>query len=287
MSSESNDRKPESIEPGPPSGAKARRSSRAPSAWGQVRDAVASVHNLAALLRSASVKYKVIRDLLPELRDGAKVLVALFTPEASESASDGAGADVAHAADAATRQVCVYGLAVATGLEQLLDATDIANDERQDLTTRALQLAGELEAATDLLALLERAGSPAPTSVSLRLVVRETQRLGGGARGGELAVRLDESTPDTSVDVDPYIVGPLLSLVLALSQAAGAGEVVVRASSWGPGPCSPCRLRDQPTPPCGSSPCASCPRCLRPRPRPARWPPPSAPCSNCRVPAPC
>ncbi len=227
MSSESSDRKPESIEPGPPSGAKTRRSSRAPSAWGQVRDAVASVHNLAALLRSPSVKYKVIRDLLPELREGAKVLVVLFTQVGGE-ASEGAG-------DVATQQVCVYGLGVATGLEQLLDATDLANDEREDLTARALQLAGELEASTDLLALLDRAAAPAPTSVSLRLVVRETQRLWGGARGGELAVRLDESTPDISVDVDPYVVGPLLSLVLALSQVAGAGDVVVRASSSGAG----------------------------------------------------
>jgi len=213
MSSESNDRKPESIEPGPSSGAKARRSSRAPSAWGQVRDAVSSVHNLEALLRSPSVKYKVIRDLLPELRQGARVLVELFTPQAGDGPSD-----------EATEQVCAYGLAVATSLEQLLDATDVANDEREDLTTRALQLAGELEASTDLLALLERAASPAPT-----------QRLWGGARGGELAVRLDESAPDASVDVDPYVVGPLLSLVLALSQAAGAGEVVVRASSSGAG----------------------------------------------------
>jgi hypothetical protein len=219
MSSESSDRKPESIEPGPPSGAKARRSSRAPSAWGQVRDAVSSVHNLAALLRSPSVKYKVIRDLLPELRQGARVLVELFTPQVGDEAND-----------EATKQVCAYGLAVATGLEQLLDATDLANDEREDLTACAMRQAGELEAATDLLALLDRAGSPAPTSVSLRLVVRETQRLWGGARGGELAVRLDESTPDASVDVDPYVVGPLLSLVLALSQAAGAGDVVVRAS---------------------------------------------------------
>jgi len=224
MSSESNDRKPESIEPGPSSGAKARRSSRAPSAWGQVRDAVSSVHNLEALLRSPSVKYKVIRDLLPELRQGARVLVELFTPQAGDGPSD-----------EATEQVCAYGLAVATSLEQLLDATDVANDEREDLTTRALQLAGELEASTDLLALLERAASPAPTSVSLRLIVRQTQRLWGGARGGELAVRLDESAPDASVDVDPYVVGPLLSLVLALSQAAGAGEVVVRASSSGAG----------------------------------------------------
>ncbi len=55
MSSESNGQKPESVEPGPPSGQARRMSARAPSAWGAVRDALAAVHNLEALLRNASV----------------------------------------------------------------------------------------------------------------------------------------------------------------------------------------------------------------------------------------
>jgi hypothetical protein len=222
MSSESNDHKPESTEPGPPSGIKSRLSARAPSAWGAVRDAVSSVHNLGSLLRSTSVKYKVIHDLLPELRGGATVLRDLF-------------ALACEADDDATREVCAYGLARAGDLEQLLDATALANDERDDLTVRALRLAGELEASSDLLALLDRAGAPVRTAVSIRLIVHETSRLRSGARGDEIAVRFDDSSPDTSVEVDPYVVGPLLSLVLALTQAAGAGDVVVRASGSGAG----------------------------------------------------
>ena len=50
-------------------GSSTRLSARAPSAWGAVRDALASLHNLDALLRSTSVLYRTIRDLLPELRD--------------------------------------------------------------------------------------------------------------------------------------------------------------------------------------------------------------------------
>ena len=50
MSSESNGRKPDSTEPGPSSGTGTRSSARAPSAWGAVRDALASLHNLDALL---------------------------------------------------------------------------------------------------------------------------------------------------------------------------------------------------------------------------------------------
>jgi hypothetical protein len=64
----------------------------------------------------------------------------------------------------------------------------------------------------------------------MRLIVRETGRLWGGTRGGDIAVRFDDSQPDRSIEVDPYVVGPLLSLVLGLARASGAGDVVVRAS---------------------------------------------------------
>jgi hypothetical protein len=227
MSSESNDQKPESVEPGPPSGAKARQSARAPSTWGAVRDAVSSVHNLGALLRSTSVKYKVIRDLLPELRSCAVVLRELFTP-AGATGDAGQTGD-----DEATREVCAYGLLCAGKLEELLDATALANDERDDLAPRSLDLAGQLEAASDLLALLDRSAIPIRTSVSMRLIVLETGRLWGGTRGGDIAVRFDDSEPDRSIDVDPYVVGPLLSLVLGLVRAGGVGEVVVRARTTG------------------------------------------------------
>jgi hypothetical protein len=220
MSSESNDHKPESQEPGPSSGPKARQSARAPSTWGAVRDAVSSVHNLGALLGRSGVLYKVIRDLLPELRSSATVLRDLFSVE-----TDGE--------DGATREVRAYGALCAERLQELLEATDLANDERDDLATRALGLAGQLEASSDLLALLDRATHPVPTSVSVQLMVRETGRLWGGTRGGEVVVRLDDATSDASIDVDPYVVGPLLSIVLGLASAAGAGDVVVRVTGSG------------------------------------------------------
>jgi hypothetical protein len=182
-----------------------------------VRNAVSSVHNLGALLKSASVKYKVILDLLPELRSSALVLCELFEPASA-------------ARDDATRAVGAYGLSRAQDLQRLLDATALANDERDDLTGRANVLATDLAAASDLLALLERAAQPVKTSVSLQLIVRETGRLTSGGRGDDIAVRCDAAPPDIDVDIDPYVVGPLLSLVLALARAAGAKELVVRAS---------------------------------------------------------
>src|SRR5579864_1558907 len=95
MSSESNGQKPDSLDPPPPSGPGRRMSARAPSAWGAARDALAAVHNLEALLRSASVAYRTILDLLPELRTSASVL-----REAFAGARDG---------DAASSTVGDYG----------------------------------------------------------------------------------------------------------------------------------------------------------------------------------
>ncbi|HEX3345567.1 MAG TPA: hypothetical protein VHS09_13385 [Polyangiaceae bacterium] len=219
MSSESNGRKPDSQEPGPPSGTSSRVSARAPSAWGATRDALAAVHNLDALLRSDSVRHRTILDLLPELRAGAGVLRDAF-----ERAS--AGTELA---GRAARDVGDYGGDRAVELARLLDATAAADDDREALAGRARTLACELEAAADLLALLERAADPAPTDVDVDRVVRETLRLSGTRRGDELAVCFDEASPDCTLHADPYVVGPLLTLLIASVHAGGVGDVAVRA----------------------------------------------------------
>jgi hypothetical protein len=219
MSSENNGHKPDSQEPGPSSGTTSRVSARAPSAWGATRDALAAVHNLDALLRSGSVLYRTILDLLPELRTGAGVL-----REAFERAQTGDAA-----AGQAARDVGEYGGDRVAELVRLLDATVLADEERDDLASRARALADELEAAADLLALLERASDPVPTEVNVDRVVRETVRLSGTGRGHELAVRFDEASPDCTLHADPYVVGPLLSLLISSVHAGGAADVVVRA----------------------------------------------------------
>ena len=217
MSSESNGQKPDSVEPGPSSGTSPRLSARAPSAWGPVRDALAALHNLGALLKGASVRYKVILDLLPELRACAAVLGEVF-----ERASAGA--------DEATREVGEQGRQSVAQMVQLLDATALADEGREDLAVRAKERADDLDAASEMLALLERAADPVPTSVSIQLIVRETGRLWGGGPRREVAVRFDDTGADVTIEADPYVVGPLISLVLGLVRAAGAMDVVVRAS---------------------------------------------------------
>lgn len=215
MSSENNGRKPDSQEPGPISGASTRLSARAPSAWGAVRDALASLHNLDALLRSTNVLYKTIRDLLPELRSSAGVLRDAF------ERAQGTG-------DEATVAVGDQGVARILDLEKLLDATAMAEDEREDLARRARGLADELEAAADLLALIERAGAPVATDVSLHPIVREAGRLAGSNKGREVIARMDTTSPDLNVHADPLVLGPLLALLVGHVATATGGDVVIR-----------------------------------------------------------
>jgi hypothetical protein len=214
MSSE-NGHKPDAPEPVPPSGIGRRSSARAPSTWGAARDALAAVHNLEALLRSASVAYRTILDLVPELRISAGVLADAF--------------ERAHGGDAATSAVGDYGAIRANDLVLLLDATAASRERREDLADRAHALADELEGSADLLALLERASAPVPTEVNLNLIVRETGRMPGTGRGRELVVRFDEASPDCVVTTDPHVVGPLLSLAVSAAHGVGLVDLVVRA----------------------------------------------------------
>jgi hypothetical protein len=131
--------------------------------------------------------------------------------------------------------VCAYGVERASRLVELFDATALANDERDDLAARALALAVEIEGACDLLALLERAALPVTTPLSVRLVAREAGRQGTATRGDDIVLRFDAATPEAALDVDPYVMGSLLMLLLALVRAAGARDVVLRASGSGPG----------------------------------------------------
>jgi hypothetical protein len=173
------------------------------------------VHNLEALLKSTSVAYRTILDLLPELRTGAGVLNDAFGR--------------AHGGDAAASAVAEYGRVYVDELQRVLDATAASQEDRDVLASRARALADQLEASADLLALIERAADPLPTEVSLNLIVSETGRMSATGRGRELAVRFDEASPDCTVTTDPYVVGPLLSLAVAQVHGAGVHEISIRA----------------------------------------------------------
>jgi hypothetical protein len=81
------------------------------------------------------------------------------------------------------------------------------------------------------MVLLDRAAAPVPTEVSLDLVAREIARMSPSARGREVVVRFDEARPDRAIHADPYVLGPLLALLIACVQSAGCESLVLRARS--------------------------------------------------------
>jgi len=218
MSSESKERKPDSPEGGVtlPS---ARTGVRAASAWGPPRGALAAVHNLEALLRSAAVPQKTMLDLTPELRGSAGVLRQVV--------------DRALTQGDAKQEVGAYGVARTAELDALLDAVEVGAGDREQLAGRARRLADELEAVIDLLALLDLADAPLSTEVGLDFVAREAGRMSGTARGREVVLRFDGANPDRAVSVDPYALGGLLALLVACVQSSGAESLVLRARAAG------------------------------------------------------
>jgi len=209
----SNPPKDERSESTPPSAPRA--SLRVPAAWGEARDALAAVHNLETLLRSDRVSSGTISDLVPELRASAGILRQAF--------------EQARSAGAASAAVGMHGGQAVDAVERLLDDAEAQKGPREELANRARLLKDELEASASLLALLERAAAPSPTEVSVDLLVRETGRLGGSGHGRELSVYFDEASPDGLVTTDPYVVGPLLALLVANVNSAGGTLVLVRA----------------------------------------------------------
>jgi hypothetical protein len=123
----------------------------------------------------------------------------------------------------------MHGGQAVDAVERLLDDAEAQKGPREELAYRARLVKDELEASASLLALLERAAAPSTTEVSVDLLVRETSRLGGSGHGRELSVHFDEANPDGLVTTDPYVVGPLLALLVANVNSAGATLVVVRA----------------------------------------------------------
>ena len=173
MSSESNGRS-RIAGAGPPSGAGARsaRARRRPGAprgtpWRRCTTSRRCSGAGASATRSSAISS-------PSLRTSAEVL--------REASSSRGGDARRRAADGARRTVRLrprsgHGLRQAARRDQ-----PRRRRARGPRRTRAPRWPTSSEASTDLLALLDRAASPAPTEVSLQLVVREPHGLWGGAR---------------------------------------------------------------------------------------------------------
>ncbi len=214
MASESNGKKPDSMEPSPPSGPGRRTSGRAPSQWGAVRDALSAIFNLEVLLRNDAVPLKTIVDVLPEIHSSATLLREAF--------------EVRTAADAAATEAGLHGRARLGDLDRVLGSIAQGDEDRASLAATLSPISDELEASAELLALIDRAGKGSVTEVGLDLVAREAGRLSTASRGRVLRVRFEEVQPDPLVTADPFVLGSLLSLLVACVHHAGASTVVVR-----------------------------------------------------------
>jgi hypothetical protein len=189
--------------------------------WGKIRDALAAVHNLETLLKSPRVGASVLAALLPELRASCATLRGAFT-------ADTRGAK-AHLSEFASERL--------DALEQALTeagATDIEARERLALEQVVARVSGELDAAVELLDLIERAEAAVPTEHALEELTRASLVIGSSlAQSEEVTVRLDTSDAGCTVVADAHVVSRILALAMARVRgkiaAAGPREVAVRA----------------------------------------------------------
>jgi hypothetical protein len=213
MASKRNGDREATFPPEPASQKTTRLSAPAPSEWGAVRDAVAAARNLEALLGRPRVRMKAIVEVLPELRQGAGVLREAFTAAVER----GGPASL----------VGAHGLELTGRMSAALDEVQAAKSDRRALARRVAEEGAALEACADMLALLGRAAAPAPTDVSIGRMVREAKRI-AGRHGKDVAVCFDEAEPDCTVAADPYVLAPLLALLVARAEAEGVEGIVVR-----------------------------------------------------------
>jgi hypothetical protein len=214
MSSDSKDKNADSSDPAPGRHG-GLPSARAPTTWGPVRSALASLYNLEVLLRNRAISLGTLVDLLPELCANAALLRDTFRVEAH--------------ADVERLAVSERGNKVLAELDSVLDGVQAGATDRDSLAARAGTVADELEASADLSALLDRSNLPNPTEVSLAVVAREAGRMHGAGRGRSRVVRFDGGPSPASVVTDPVVLATLLSLIIACVYEGGTHDIVVRA----------------------------------------------------------
>jgi hypothetical protein len=224
----SNERDPRAsiIAEGPKSSGGPPSSGRTPAdfvAWGPVRDAVTSIHNLEALLKSPRVAIKVLASVLPDFLGSVTLLRGAF------------GASVTRAQDPeandAREALAAFALA---RLDELDGAMHRASDGELDARGRlaleqvVTRVSADLDAAAELLDLANRAEHAAPMELSLDGLARVSVR--PVPRGeSEVLVRLQRATADCLMSTDAHVLTRLLAFAAARAHAHGAEHVTIRA----------------------------------------------------------
>jgi len=180
-----------------PSSATRARSSEITARRGRVRDALAVISNVEAMLRSSS--RASIDDELEEL----------------QKALDGMHEALA-TAPAELRRFAASRIAVIEAAAAAHSATAMGH------------AAAELEAAAGLLELIERAGDGGGLEVSCATLAEQALQLAWSVRShGAFPVRVRAADADCSVACDPHVVAQMLAMAISTVHET-APDVVVR-----------------------------------------------------------
>jgi hypothetical protein len=190
---------------------------------GQVRDALLAVRNLEALLRSPRVGARALTPLLPEAGEACASLGAVLAGRGT--------ADVPGWTD-----LIGFALERLDALQRALrDAAggELGARARLALETIVIRARADLDAAFELVELVDCAAAALPTELSLKELVRASLGIEAGiARGDagdEIEVRVDTREAVGVLVADAHVVARLLTAGIARVHASTAGAITVSA----------------------------------------------------------
>jgi hypothetical protein len=215
---------------GPPS------SGRTPAefvAWGPVRDAMTSIHNLETLLKSPRVANKVLAGVLPDFMASVTLLRGSFAPLADATLPPRGSAPKIRSDEASAARAALSAFTL-TRLDELDAAMRAATSGDLDARLRlgleqvVARVSVDLDAAAELLDLADRAENAVPMELSLDGLARVSLR--SAPRGeSEVFVRLERAVPDCLMSADAQVLTRLLGFATARVHAFGAEHITIRA----------------------------------------------------------
>ncbi len=211
----------------PSSGARSSGSGvRSPAehvAWGAVRDALTSIHNLEVLLKSPRVGTKVLSEVLHEFLEGVAVLRAAFTKASQEAKSEA----TAHARKALTDLTRARLDELERTMQQAM-TSDFDARGRLALEQVVTRVSVELDVAAELLDLSDRAEHAMETELSLEALAKVSLRGSAYGTDREIPVRFVRPSGDCVLRTDPHVFKRLVAFAIARVHASGAPEVSLR-----------------------------------------------------------
>ncbi len=177
------------------------RSIEATARRGRVRDALAALGNVEAMLRSRSADG--IGAEVEELRRGMQSLFEAFEVAVLEASDEQRAARSALCAFAADRIRTVEAV--------------LRDPSAPGVATSLAAVALDLDTAAGLLELAERAAEFAPVEVSVATLAEQALHLAWSLRShSAVSVRVRSSVGDCSVSCDPHVVARALAIAVAI-----------------------------------------------------------------------